>query len=496
MVSNNCCEPVICKDFLAMITVFRIIVLTYNRPYSVSRLLKSINEADYDFEENPNWRLILEIRIDVGGGQDGEAVQTLAKKFKFDHGWKEVLIEKDHKGIENGYAWSNAWSWRDKELFIILEDDVELSPHWYRALVNMWTKYFNHPHASGISLQHQTFTAVAGSASNNVNISDRVTDLVYMYQLPSSIGFSPHPCHWWRFIELYGDILGQCPPHTLCNGQVWESWWLKYHQDNLLYTVYAADQGAFAVDHREVGYHHSKSPGRLCDKISIWNPSRCHNLLPNSPQMLDLYLNDDFPLAKCAWLANRIAKFSYIILLRFILTKEDFQTVKNQITKHQKEGKDFQFDLVNMTLFVVHSDEHEKGLGRLGVQQVVTIKQPAVTRNSNISSKYSANLIKMTCLTTIASLWRQDVKVVSLPPEISLREFPAPKRTIMTPVAAGKLSSQKHPRLDFLYLDGSETTFEIMKKLFTEMIAPKADFQPNIFVSLVGKFPNKIWSWA
>ena len=27
-------------------------------------------------------------------------------------------------------------------------------------------------------------------------------------------------------------------------------WWTEYHLDNLLYTLYTADQGAFAVDHR------------------------------------------------------------------------------------------------------------------------------------------------------------------------------------------------------------------------------------------------------
>ena len=37
-------------------------------------------------------------------------------------------------------AWRHAWTWRDKELFIVIEDDVEMSPHWYRALVNSWQR--------------------------------------------------------------------------------------------------------------------------------------------------------------------------------------------------------------------------------------------------------------------------------------------------------------------------------------------------------------------
>ena len=81
--------------------------------------------------------------------------------------------------------------------------------------------------------------------------------------MPSSVGFSPHPCHWRRFIRKHGDVLGilviefdmrnpmiltclriagTCPPNYLCSKQVWESWWTVYHTDNLLYTLYAADQ--------------------------------------------------------------------------------------------------------------------------------------------------------------------------------------------------------------------------------------------------------------
>ena len=37
-------------------------------------------------------------------------------------------------------------------------------------------------------------------------------------------------------------IAGTCPPNYLCSKQVWESWWTVYHTDNLLYTLYAADQ--------------------------------------------------------------------------------------------------------------------------------------------------------------------------------------------------------------------------------------------------------------
>ena len=32
---------------------------------------------------------------------------------------------------------------------------------------------------------------------------------VYLYETPSSIGTSPHPCHWHRMIQMYGHKFGE-----------------------------------------------------------------------------------------------------------------------------------------------------------------------------------------------------------------------------------------------------------------------------------------------
>ena len=71
----------------------------------------------------------------------------------------QIHIEPEHRGIDDAWPWRHAWTprqdiklikackiiiliivIRDGELFIVLEDDTELSPHWYRALVNMWQR--------------------------------------------------------------------------------------------------------------------------------------------------------------------------------------------------------------------------------------------------------------------------------------------------------------------------------------------------------------------
>ena len=69
----------------------------------------------------------------------GHRVRKIVDKFHFSHGEKIVREEEENLGIMG--VWRQAWKWRDRELFVVIEDDVEMSAHWYRAAVNMWRKY-------------------------------------------------------------------------------------------------------------------------------------------------------------------------------------------------------------------------------------------------------------------------------------------------------------------------------------------------------------------
>ena len=63
-------------------------------------------------------------------------MRRIAETFHFSGGEKVVHQSPENKGLSG--SWRAAWTWRDRELFVILEDDVEMSVHWYRAAVNMW----------------------------------------------------------------------------------------------------------------------------------------------------------------------------------------------------------------------------------------------------------------------------------------------------------------------------------------------------------------------
>ena len=87
--------------------------------------------ADYKFKSNnPGWELVLEVHIDGGGGVEGEKVKKVAKQFEFSYGLK--IVKERHANIGVMKAWKTAWSWKDNELFVVIEDDVEMSSHWFR----------------------------------------------------------------------------------------------------------------------------------------------------------------------------------------------------------------------------------------------------------------------------------------------------------------------------------------------------------------------------
>ena len=46
----------------------------------------------------------------------------------------------------------------------------------------------------------------------------------------------------------------------------------------------------------------------MCEKIEHWNIKREQENLVEDPEMLDLYLNKNFDIAKFSWMAKKIVK--------------------------------------------------------------------------------------------------------------------------------------------------------------------------------------------
>jgi hypothetical protein len=123
-----------------MIKNVNIKVITYKRWQSLRRLLHSLNVADY-----LNHSISLEIIVDGSKdpADDYDIGKTLkeAVSFEWEHGPKNVTQRLINLGLDG--QWYSAWSpASDYEASFIFEDDMVVSPHFYRWTQKALGKYY------------------------------------------------------------------------------------------------------------------------------------------------------------------------------------------------------------------------------------------------------------------------------------------------------------------------------------------------------------------
>ena len=196
-----------------------IIAIGYNRPQCLSRLLASLTQAKYDGEE-----VALIVSIDAGGN---EAVENVAAEYVWPFGEKRTVIQPQRLGLRKHILQCGEYT-AQFDAVIILEDDLYVSPLFYRFASQAIAKYGNDHDIAGVSLYSHLW---------NVNCSQPFvaeqdgTD-AYFFQFAQSWGQIWNKRMWNEFHHWYIDNAAHG-----CNGddipdyvKNWpESSWLKYH---------------------------------------------------------------------------------------------------------------------------------------------------------------------------------------------------------------------------------------------------------------------------
>ena len=120
-----------------------IIVVGYNRPDSMKRILQSLAEATYNYTD-----IVLRISIDHGGNEE---VIKVAENFEWTYGKKKVVYHPERLGLRN-HIISCGDLTEEYGAVMILEDDLYVSPDFYNYAMQALEKYGNHPQIAGISL--------------------------------------------------------------------------------------------------------------------------------------------------------------------------------------------------------------------------------------------------------------------------------------------------------------------------------------------------------
>jgi hypothetical protein len=262
---------------------FEIIVLTMNRASSLKRLLKSLENTKYGED-------VVKLSIKIDASPDNKDVIACARNFSFTHGPVAIEIAAANKGLRN--AWLQAVSPNEQGRVLILEDDVDVSHEWYRWLKQAWKTYGNRTDISGITLYRQTL--IPKYPTKLVEIVNNHEP--FLYSLVGSIGFSPHPKQWSKFLHWSQKEIDIETFNFSIPNIVYTYWWSAGNRRNMwtqnfiyfnilnnLYTLHInlPNNKTLVSDMREKGVHFPSTFGRdfilaKASDVDMVFPSRLH----------------------------------------------------------------------------------------------------------------------------------------------------------------------------------------------------------------------------
>lgn len=210
---------------------FRLVVMTMDRPWSLDRLLKSINEVNFLGDE-----VILDIWIDrAKNGVLDDKVLTVAREFEFRHGRKVIYKRTVNAGLFR--QWVFTWTPSDVgEEAILLEDDLEVSPHFYTWLKGARQRYAKHTDVAAFTLQRAKILCSKYHDSLQMKVSERYP--VFFYELLGSWGCSPNRKHWKEFAVFFRAKAWDPNFHPYVDGLIMTEWYKKQEGKHTMWTQF------------------------------------------------------------------------------------------------------------------------------------------------------------------------------------------------------------------------------------------------------------------
>jgi len=169
-----------------------IVVVAFNRPRSLKRLLFSLS----------NLRNISGVRLIISIDNqepDNLIIRDIAHDFKWQYGEKEVIYHKERLGLRRHILQCGDLSLTYGSV-IILEDDLFVSPYFYDYAVKALQYYDNDEAIGGISLYNQPREEMSQRPFTPINDDSDV----YFIQFPSSLGQAWTQTQWAAFKSWYG----------------------------------------------------------------------------------------------------------------------------------------------------------------------------------------------------------------------------------------------------------------------------------------------------
>jgi len=194
-----------------------IVVVAFNRPKSLERLLFSLKQA----KNIENAKLIISIDHDE---PKTVLVKKIADDFIWPFGEKEVIYHNQRLGLRRHVLQCGDFA-KTYGSVIILEDDLFVSPYFYDYTVQALSYYDNDERIGGISLFNPPREELYEKPFVPINDNSDV----YFMQFPSSLGQAWTGKQWEHFREWYNNEPDISVIHLPDKVFTWpETSWKKY----------------------------------------------------------------------------------------------------------------------------------------------------------------------------------------------------------------------------------------------------------------------------
>ncbi|XP_077236309.1 transferring glycosyl group transferase [Tasmannia lanceolata] len=269
-------------------------LLAFDRFDSISRCLQSLSNADYG-DDRVNLHIFVDHFKELDLTNESAILDEKLKEshrildfvdgFLWRFGEKFVHYRTGNVGLQA--QWLEAW-WpsSDDEFAFVVEDDVEVSPLYYKFLKGLISNYYYtpsnfHPSVYGASLQRPRF--VAGKRGNKLQLDSETR--LFLYQMVGTWGQLLFPKPWKEF-RLWYDIHKAKSIKPILQGMVttgwykkmgeriWTPWFIKFIHSRGYFNIYTnfLRERALSVSHRDAGVNYGKTAGpdsKLLDESSL-----------------------------------------------------------------------------------------------------------------------------------------------------------------------------------------------------------------------------------
>lgn len=218
-----------------------IVILAFNRPDSLKRLVHSVLTANY-----PNALIPLIFSIDANGDP---ALLDAALSVEWPFGPKEVVVQENHLGLRRHVLACGELTRRFGSI-ILLEDDVFVAPGYYRYAQSACSHFESWDNVAGISLYAYEIAEDCRLPFEPLHTGPDV----FLMQVACSWGQVWTEAWWNAFLQWEDSGTGKIPEYALeWSGQSWKKEFFAYMRDAGKYFVYP--YRSFATNFHERGTH-------------------------------------------------------------------------------------------------------------------------------------------------------------------------------------------------------------------------------------------------